>query len=134
MDKSQYSFREYVFSLVSFKTRLNRQKFWIDSIAMYLLAGPLILLATAAFQVWQPIGWVLMLGAIAAIFVSGVSLQVRRFWDLNMHPAWIIGLPIPGVGVIIALMLMFMKGTTGPNKYGPDPISKAPTVETNTAA
>ena len=31
---------------------------------------------------------------------------------------------ISGMGLIIAVLLLFIKGTVGPNKYGPDPLEK----------
>lgn len=62
-------------------------------------------------------------------FIPGISLMVRRFHDRGqtgwLTLAYYICAFIPFVGLIAAIALLVnfvMRGTVGPNKYGPDPL------------
>lgn len=65
---------------------------------------------------------------LLAAFLPGIALTVRRFHDQNRSGWWYVALAIPSVipllGVIPAIALlvfMFMPGTAGGNRFGPDP-------------
>ncbi len=48
--------------------------------------------------------------------------SIKRAHDLD-KPGWIvIGFLIPVVDIILAIYLLFFKGTDGPNQYGDDPL------------
>ena len=49
------------------------------------------------------------------VFIPGLALSVRRMHDQNRSGWWIL---VPLVG---AIMVMFIGGTPGPNRFGPDP-------------
>lgn len=70
------------------------------------------------------------LGALWALFVfiPGIAVTVRRLHDRDMSGWWYLGLIvasiIPFVGLIAGLaflVLMFLEGTKGPNRFGDDP-------------
>lgn len=68
------------------------------------------------------IGAIIGFPVAMACTVAAIMLQIRRCHDLGWSGwAVVVGL-IPGVNIIFALILFFMKGTDGPNKYGPDPL------------
>lgn len=59
---------------------------------------------------------------------SALAILAKRLHDLNLS-AWFIiililsGLVLAGIPYIIATIILgFIKGTIGPNKYGPDPL------------
>ena len=65
--------------------------------------------------------------ALAAVLPS-IAVTVRRFHDRDMSGWWYLGLSlagaIPVVGIIASLaffVLMVLPGTSGPNRFGPDP-------------
>lgn len=66
-------------------------------------------------------------GALITIWVLGsiipsIAVQVRRFHDQD-RSGWMILLGfIPYVGSIIVFVFMCLRGTHGPNRYGPDPL------------
>lgn len=53
--------------------------------------------------------WVLI------VFIVSIALGVRRMHDQDRSGWWIL-VPIAG-----AIMVMFIGGTAGPNRFGPDP-------------
>jgi uncharacterized membrane protein YhaH (DUF805 family) len=52
-------------------------------------------------------------------------ISIRRAHDLDL-PGWLALVEyLPYVGVIATLFLLCKKGTTGPNRFGPDPLQKS---------
>jgi len=76
----------------------------IDDAARYF--GPLI----ATFGVFA-----------AATFIPSLAVQVRRFHDQDKSGLLVLLNLIPMVGGLIVLAFMCIEGTSGPNRYGPDP-------------
>jgi uncharacterized membrane protein YhaH (DUF805 family) len=48
-------------------------------------------------------------------------VQVRRFHDQDKSGWFVLLSLIPFLGAIIVLVFMFLEGTKGPNRFGPDP-------------
>lgn len=62
------------------------------------------------------------------VFIPSIALVVRRLHDRDMSGWWYLGLIvasiIPFVGLIAGvafLVIMFLEGTRGPNRFGDDP-------------
>lgn len=73
---------------------------------------------------------------VFVISVPLVSVQVRRFHDRNLSGWWYLGLavlslvPLFGYLASISILAMStMKGTVGPNRFGPDPVPNALPVQ-----
>jgi uncharacterized membrane protein YhaH (DUF805 family) len=70
-----------------------------------------------------------LLGIFAlGILVPSIAVNVRRLHDRDMSGWWYLGFivlsNIPLLGILIALgylVLMFLPGTPGPNRFGEDP-------------
>jgi uncharacterized membrane protein YhaH (DUF805 family) len=67
--------------------------------------------------------------AVLATILPALAVQIRRFHDRNISGWWYLALIIlgmvPHVGFIASiaiLVISVMKGTEGPNKFGPDPL------------
>ncbi|GMN03987.1 DUF805 domain-containing protein [Erythrobacter sp. MTPC3] len=63
-----------------------------------------------------------------AIIIPSIAVTVRRFHDRDMSGWWYLGfivasfIPLLGFVASIALIvIMFLPGTPGPNRFGPDP-------------
>jgi uncharacterized membrane protein YhaH (DUF805 family) len=72
----------------------------------------------------QPFFWVLIVPvalAIIALFIPNVAVQVRRLHDQNVTGWLVLIFFIPYIGGLIALIFMCISGTSGPNRFGPDP-------------
>lgn len=54
---------------------------------------------------------------ITLIFVA------KRFHDLNKSAWYILGLMVPLFNIYLGIILLFQKGTTGPNRFGSDPLT-----------
>ena len=65
---------------------------------------------------------------ILAVFIPSIAVVVRRLHDRDMsgwwYPGFLVASFIPFIGFLASiafLVLMFLPGTPGPNRFGPDP-------------
>ena len=76
-----------------------------------------------------PVPWILMGLALLwalIIFIPNLAVTIRRFHDQDKSGWFYLLAFIPFVGGLILLVFMFLEGTRGPNRFGPDP--KGPDV------
>lgn len=120
----------------NFEGRSRRAEYWwviLANLIIGAVAGFIIGAIGGGFADLNVIGLLLtaVLGLyFLAILVPSIALGVRRFHDLD-QTGWLVlvfalvGLiPLIGFLAVIAQYIWFaMPGTTGPNKYGPDPKS-----------
>ncbi|WP_296424014.1 DUF805 domain-containing protein [Yoonia sp.] len=128
---------------VTFSGRAQRSEYWWFFLATFLFYIAFAMLAGLVFAVvgvsdpnasnGMSAGMIIMviLGLIlfVALFLPGISVGVRRLHDRNMSGWWYLGAMIAGqiplVGAVVGiafLVLMALKGTDGPNRFGPDPL------------
>lgn len=141
------SFFEFLFS---FRGRISRLYFLVGALGVPLLVSLLTLLVISLFSWWEPLPeWVGALGTILmiivglAVMVSIISFWVRRLHDLNFSGWWILAIWIYGFALDWAstmvldqkalfytisaltwlpfLLLLFVRGTKGANRFGVDP-------------
>jgi uncharacterized membrane protein YhaH (DUF805 family) len=60
--------------------------------------------------------------ASLAILAPSIAVSVRRLHDRDMVGWWILLFLVPFIGAIALLILFVMRGTDGPNRFGPDPL------------
>ena len=68
--------------------------------------------------------WPGIFGALAglALLAPGITVGVRRLHDRDMSGWWLL-LWITGIGGLVLLILFILRGTDGPNRFGPDPLA-----------
>jgi uncharacterized membrane protein YhaH (DUF805 family) len=54
--------------------------------------------------------------------VPTLSVSVRRLHDIDMRGWWLL-LSLTGVGNILLVIWWCIRGTGGPNRFGPDPLA-----------
>jgi uncharacterized membrane protein YhaH (DUF805 family) len=57
-----------------------------------------------------------------ALFLPGLAMSIRRLHDRDKSGWLFLLILIPFVGAIILLIWYCMRGTIGPNRFGPDPL------------
>ena len=103
---------------VNFSGRAQRSAYWwwslfeiVVLVAAQILDG--IILGPGAVALYAISALVLLLPSIA--------VGVRRLHDLDRTGWWLL-LVFTGIGGILLLIWFCMKGTTGANRFGPDPL------------
>jgi uncharacterized membrane protein YhaH (DUF805 family) len=57
-----------------------------------------------------------------ALLLPGLSVSIRRLHDLDRTGWWLL-IMLTGIGIILLIVWYCMKGTTGPNRFGADPLA-----------
>ncbi|MDF0696179.1 DUF805 domain-containing protein [Rhizobium sp. MC63] len=119
----------------TFSGRASRSEYWWFFLFYMLLAIAIAVLAFVVGSFSRQQGEVVILvmvmgGLLAlALVLPILSLQVRRFHDRNISGWWYLALIIlgmvPYIGPVTSLsitIISVLRGTEGPNKFGPDPL------------
>ena len=119
--------------LFSFQGRINRAKFWLVHVAMWVVVAIVfsVILGSAAMSsdpqaalqsVGAVGGLILLVVYILALWI-GLAIAAKRWHDRNKSAWWILIVFVPVVGPFWYLIECgFLRGTTGANKYGSDPL------------
>ena len=137
--------------LFSFEGRINRGKFWLA-----VLAYVIISIVLALLLIIPVLGWLLAGIGYIGMIVSGIFVAIKRLHDRNKPGWWVaifyvipmilsgasaymtyeageqtsVAMLISLIGLAISLWafveLGCLRGTVGPNQYGPDPIAPQP--------
>ena len=115
--------------LFMFEGRANRAwYFWhilLDDLVMFTLGMILVVLMIVT---GIPLFALPLIGVVVGGFWAGIAITVKRLHDLD-RPGWQWWLLlVPLVNLYIGAILLFAKGTDGPNEFGDDPLMAA-TVE-----
>lgn len=104
----------------NFDGRINRAKFWIGVIAIWIVE----------VVVWGLFGrngaGVGIAGLIVLVLLWPLlAVYVKRFHDRDKSGWWVLIALIPIIGFFwILIELGILEGTAGPNQYGPDPLGR----------
>ncbi len=136
--------------LFSFRGTAPRLEFWIWSLVTTALGGLILLGAGYVGIEITPLGWGLLLLLVPLLWI-GLAVQVRRLHDRGLTGWWalgFVGLPalLPelapletGMGAILGLVSLllslaglvvmgFLSGRTGPNRYATHGLGDAAAV------
>jgi uncharacterized membrane protein YhaH (DUF805 family) len=126
----------------SFSGRINRAKYWGASLLLFLIMViPLIL----AVGTDSNAAWILLIVVFLGVMYSGLAVAAKRLHDRDKSAWWLLlfyivpglvqsfGDAAEGAGFIFYLIsfgislwafieLGCLRGTVGPNRFGPDPL------------
>ena len=114
-----FNFNEFYFSA---QGRVNRQQWWLRLVLpLYLIFSVLVLVDISAGTFYPEIGMGLWTGTFGLIVLfPAIMVHIKRFHDRDKSGWWLLIALIPLIGPIWLLIeLGFLKGTPGPNQYGP---------------
>ncbi len=117
---------------ITFSGRASRSEYWWFQLFNWLVGGVFAILGSLTGSgVASLTNFFSILGLLYALatILPMIALQVRRFHDRNISGWWLLALVIlcfvPLVGLICAiaiLVISVLRGSEGPNKFGPDPL------------
>lgn len=123
--KKEETIAEMFFST---KGRLNRQPYILRILGLNLIEAFIMLVGILAYgtfyQDLMPEAVVDEMRAWMGLIMlfPCAMLMIRRLHDLNRSGWWFLIILIPYVNFLLLIAALFIKGTKGPNKYGPDPL------------
>ncbi len=124
-------FREAVKTCLSkysdFEGRAPRSEYWYWGLFISLAVGAGFLAMAIADVVLGGNTAAVIFAIIAVVaglglFLPSLAVTVRRLHDTNSSGWWYLLTAIPYVGGLIMFVWFCIKGTTGSNRFGPDPL------------
>jgi uncharacterized membrane protein YhaH (DUF805 family) len=127
--------------LFSFEGRISRGRYWsaltLSSLPVLILLGVAVYnlalamddgyIETTSFHVEGVdalVLWTLGMAAMVPLLWMNLAVTVKRWHDRNKSGAWLLIGLIPYIGALWSMIeLGFLRGTEGPNTYGPDPLN-----------
>jgi len=102
--------------LFQFDGRINRGKFWLGTVIIWVAYIVIVGIAAAAEAV--------LVYVLALLLIwPGLAVSIKRWHDRDKSGWWVLIGLIPLIGPIWAFIETgFLEGTSGPNEYGPDPL------------
>ena len=104
---------------VNFSGRAPRSEYWFWTLFSVLVSIAATLIDLALFQSlnFSPLSTIVSLG----LLLPSLAVSVRRLHDLDRTGWWLL-LVLTVIGDILLLIWFCMRGTIGPNRFGPDPL------------
>jgi uncharacterized membrane protein YhaH (DUF805 family) len=107
---------------VTFSGRAARSEFWYWTLFVVLVTIAAGILDRGLFDFDEPTTTGVFGPLVSLIFfLPGLAVSVRRLHDLDRSGWWLL-LVLTVIGVILLIIWDFIKGTAGPNRFGPDPL------------
>ncbi len=111
---------DWAWLLFSFEGRINRAKFWLGIVVLWVVVWLLAIIAAATNSTFL---WGLMVVLSLLIIWPSLALSIKRWHDRNKSGWWVLIGLVPLIGGIWALIETgFLPGTVGSNEYGLDPL------------
>ena len=110
----QSGFRNYV----TFSGRAARSEYWYWTLFAFLasIGGEILDAITGG-------AGLINVAVALGLFLPALSVAVRRLHDLDRSGWWYLIILIPLIGLIVLIVWFVTRGTPGPNRFGPDPLS-----------
>ena len=109
-----------------YKGRSCRSEFWWFQLGIFLFTTFSLTIVAFVDALDTDLGYLAssLLWLVSSAFTQycTIILCIRRLHDRNMRGWWYLMILIPLLGIIALLVLWCLKGTTGYNRFGPDPI------------
>lgn len=107
---------------VTFSGRASRSEFWYWTLFVVLVTMAAGILDRGLFD-FDGSTTTGVFGPLVSLifFLPGLAVSVRRLHDLDRTGWWLL-LVLTMIGVILLIIWDCIKGTAGPNRFGPDPL------------
>jgi uncharacterized membrane protein YhaH (DUF805 family) len=147
MNLFQVLFGEWLELLFGFRGRINRAKYWLAFLIYFIALFALYVLFSLFFSFPTDLLGILLVFSVPMIpiIVSSIAVAVKRLHDRNKSGWWLLVFyflpgvignigPYTGVDIVFQLAslglsiwalveLGFLRGTSGRNQFGPDPLA-----------
>lgn len=102
---------------VTFGGRAARAEYWY-----FVLFNILLSLAVGIIDADSGVG---VASGVAGLvtFLPSLAVSVRRLHDTDRSGWWTLIILVPLVGVVLWIVWLASRGTTGPNRFGQDPLA-----------
>ncbi|CUH52877.1 DUF805 domain-containing protein [Shimia marina] len=110
--------------IFSFSGRRNRKSYILFSLLMVVVTIVLSGITAGVATATAGLGLILLL-LFVPLVVATWAVGSQRCRDFGWTGWAILITIIPGIGLLFAIAILFVPGTQGDNRYGPDPLGNA---------
>lgn len=117
-----FDFRLFYFSI---QGRVSRKQWWLRLILPFLVISVLLGVFDAALGTVDPTSGIGLLSKVWLLvaLIPSIFVHIKRFHDRDKSGWWVLIGLVPFIGALWLLIeLGFLKGTPGPNQFGPQVI------------
>lgn len=110
----------YLKKYFTFEGRINRAKYFFIPLILEIITIPFYIMAEYTnSNIFFPLYVLLSI----LVYILEVCITVQRLHDIERPGThfWLLFIPI--YNIYLGILLLFIKGTYGPNKYGEDPLA-----------
>lgn len=100
--------------------RMNRLKYFVINLILFIPVTLIEFLLSTNDLVCLFIAIILLF----IILPIGIIANIKRLHDINKSGWFSFFCFVPLANLLLCLILLFVKGTTGPNRFGPDPLQE----------
>lgn len=114
--------------MFSFQGRIGRKTFWLSILAITVVAWVAIAIimgigANMETGEISPLALILLVLLYIPMIWISLALQAKRWHDRDKSAWWILLNLVPIINIWAFIETGFLKGTEGPNQFGPDPLA-----------
>jgi uncharacterized membrane protein YhaH (DUF805 family) len=114
--------------------RIGRKSYILSALGSSI-AGILLIIILGAILGTDSLVFILLAALIyLVLFYASICLLIKRLHDRNRSGFFAILSFVPFVNIWIAIETIFIKGTTGTNEYGEDPLATSDFVQAATTS
>jgi uncharacterized membrane protein YhaH (DUF805 family) len=106
-----------------FRERAPRSEYWFFALFNVLVSIVADILDAVTFHASTSVG-VFSIVVGLGLIIPSIAVGVRRLHDIDRTGWWLLLDFIPIIGWIVLLIWACMAGTSGPNRFGPDPLGQ----------
>ncbi|MEE8632866.1 MAG: DUF805 domain-containing protein [Methyloceanibacter sp.] len=113
------NFQKFYFSA---EGRVSRKQWWLRLIVPVIAISIVLGIIDAAIGTVDPTSGAGLLSGVwmLIILIPTILIYIKRFHDRNKSGWWVLICFVPIIGAVWLLIeLGFLKGTPGPNRFGP---------------
>jgi uncharacterized membrane protein YhaH (DUF805 family) len=121
----------------SFSGRITRKQHWLNYVLLIVLIEIVIVGADAVLRLRAParglasnfalVFQIVEVVAFIVIFFGGMAGSVKRLHDRDRRGWFYLLILVPLLGPLwMFIEIGFLRGTRGPNRFGPDPLAAQP--------
>jgi len=106
---------------MDFNGRARRSEYWwfvLFYVFANLIASLVDGFVLGGLPVLQVILWL-------GLLLPSVGVAIRRLHDTDRTGWWLLLMLVPVIGAVIVIIFLCLRGTSGPNRFGPDPLAPA---------
>ncbi|MDA5555263.1 DUF805 domain-containing protein [Shimia sp. MMG029] len=107
--------------IFSFSGRRNRKSYFLFTLLMVILSMIVSGVTAGVATATAGLGLILLV-LLLPFLVASWAVGSQRCRDFGWTGWAILITIIPGIGILFAIALLFVPGTQGANRYGPDPL------------